>query len=163
LQRARQREPAQRAALRVLQHADPERDANAGTTVDLGDAFVVEPAHIQGDILLKGPPVAAIGESALADMIRISDFDSDGDGIPDGTPFTAPLVTGAGTFAGPDFELQLKSYDVESIYATGTPLKPDTASNGLVVLTLPPGSYLLHPSITVDSSLVQLDPVAVEL
>ncbi len=53
----------------------------AGETVDLGDMFVLDPGYVTGDVLLAGP---ASG-SCLSAIRRHSDYDSNGDGIPNST------------------------------------------------------------------------------
>ncbi len=55
----------------------------AGATADAGDALVMTPATLVGNITLIGPPEFAGSTSALRGMVRASDYDADMDGIPD--------------------------------------------------------------------------------
>ena len=55
----------------------------AGATADVGDALVMTPATLVGNITLIGPPEFAGSTSALRGMVRASDYDADMDGIPD--------------------------------------------------------------------------------
>ena len=56
-----------------------------GATVDLGNAFVINPGYVVGDIFLCGPDEGNDANSCLRHIVRASDADSDHDGIPDDT------------------------------------------------------------------------------
>ncbi len=61
---------------------------DAGQTTDLGDTFVIDPAFVDGEIFLSGPPPGTLG-SCLGDIYRDSDRDSNGDGIPNNVFLTS--------------------------------------------------------------------------
>lgn len=56
----------------------------SGGAVDLGNAFVVHPGYVVGDIFLCGPDEEMNANSPLRHIYRASDSDGNGDGIPEG-------------------------------------------------------------------------------
>jgi hypothetical protein len=63
--------------------ANPPLVVEPGASLDLGDRFVVDPGYMRGNVLLQGPAESLGRASLLRGVAFASDYDTDGDGIPD--------------------------------------------------------------------------------
>src|SRR5882672_1834470 len=63
--------------------ANPPLVVEPGSSLDLGDRFVVDPGYLRGNVLLQGPAESLGRTSLLRGVAFASDYDTDGDGIPD--------------------------------------------------------------------------------
>jgi len=79
----------------------PEREVllAAGAEEDVGDAFVLQPVHVSGNVRLAGPPRDPVYGSPLDDLFLYTSRDANGDGIPDDLArlFDSTVVVGRGT------------------------------------------------------------------
>jgi hypothetical protein len=79
----------------------PERDVllGAGQEVDVGDAFVLQPVTVTGNLLLAGPPRDPVLGSPLEDLFLSTSRDGNRDGVPDDLSrlFDSTVVVGNGT------------------------------------------------------------------
>ena len=63
--------------------ANPPLEVLPGGSVDLGNLFVIDPGYLQGGVLLQGPAESLGHASLLRGLAFASDYDTDGDGLPD--------------------------------------------------------------------------------
>lgn len=79
------------------QDINPRVTVPEGGTADLGDTFVMNPGYVRGAVFLQGPAEALLGHpSTLRYIARLTDFDEDGDGLPDLNPDGDSRVSAAG-------------------------------------------------------------------
>ena len=74
--------------------------------------------------------------------------------------FSQPRLLFSGGLTGTNFLGQSVDYQVNSVYALGTPFNHET-NHALVRLLLPEGSYTLSPSITVGGGLIGLTQIPI--
>ena len=63
--------------------ANPPLPVTAGASLDLTNLFVINPGHLRGSVLLKGPAESLGQSSLLRGVLHAGDDDANGDGIPD--------------------------------------------------------------------------------
>ena len=65
------------------QGANPALVVTPGAMLDLTNLFVINPGHLRGSVLLKGPAESLGQASLLRGVLHAGDDDANGDGIPD--------------------------------------------------------------------------------
>lgn len=63
--------------------ANPALVVTPGASINLSNTLVINPGYVSGPLRLQGPPEAPGQDSLLRGLLHASDFDLDGDGIPD--------------------------------------------------------------------------------
>ncbi|MBI3867308.1 MAG: M4 family metallopeptidase [Verrucomicrobia bacterium] len=62
---------------------NPGLSVQAGESLSLSNLFVIDPGYLRGHVLLQGPAESPGSDSLLRDVRFASDYDLDGDGLPD--------------------------------------------------------------------------------
>ncbi len=106
------------------------------------DSYLVWRDDLQGETLTRAGEISELRDQRLCFSEVRMHFRSLA------STFFDPRLRGSGDFDGPDFGARPAAYEITDVSAYGTPTTQDTAaSEGLVRMCLPQGSYELIPTI----------------